>query len=105
MRTATFVRQLDRESNDIDARLYRLSEPMKQYNWTEDRGMRSLYVVVSGSKLPELQQPETYIFLADEAGEIICWSECDGSFQGAIDHEQALRNAGYTILHEQPENS
>lgn len=41
--------------------------------------------------------PETYIFPADKTGEIVNWSELDGSFKGGLDHEQALVNAGFEV--------
>ena len=42
--------------------------------------------------------PETYIFPANEKGEVTNWHELDGSFQGGMDHELALQNAGYEIV-------
>lgn len=98
MKTATFLRQLDREDDRINARLYRLSEPMTGYDWSKDSDLRSEYVVVSGSTMFGEDRPETYIFLANESGEITNWTECDGSFQGSIDHARALSNAGYMIV-------
>lgn len=44
------------------------------------------------------QGPETFLFPADGKGNITSWGELDGSFRGAIDHEQALRNAGYVVI-------
>jgi hypothetical protein len=98
MKTATFLRQLKREDNRINARLYRLSEPMASYTWRNNAEEHSEYVVVSGSMMFGEDRPETYIFLADESGEITNWIECAGSFQGSIDHVQALSNAGYAIV-------
>jgi hypothetical protein len=63
----------------------------------------SEYIVVSGSNMPGLRYPETYIFLGDDSGEIIDYLECDGSFQGSIDHALALKNAGYTTEDSEPE--
>jgi len=42
--------------------------------------------------------PETYIFAADPNGEVTGWGELPGSFRGSLDHETALRNAGYEIV-------
>ena len=39
--------------------------------------------------------PETYIFEADESGEITNWGELDGSFRGGLDHLEALNGHGY----------
>ena len=41
--------------------------------------------------------PETYIFAADQAGNITDWMELEGSFKGAMDHEEALLGAGYEV--------
>ena len=40
---------------------------------------------------------ETFIFESDADGNVSSWSELDGSFKGAQDHEQALRKAGYEV--------
>lgn len=54
------------------------------------------FVVSSASRVP-YSGPETYLFGADEKGEIIEWGELRGSFKGELDCEQAIRNAGYEI--------
>lgn len=38
---------------------------------------------------------ETFIFAADEKGNVTRWVELRGSFKGELDHDKALRNAGY----------
>lgn len=53
-------------------------------------------VVVSAADVP-YSGPETFIFGANEKGEISDWGELPGSYRGGLDHEQALRNAGYTV--------
>jgi hypothetical protein len=102
MKTATFLQKLPRDTDYLDARLYRVRPSMTLEGWGEGYPKRSLYVVVSGSKLPGLRQPETFIFLADDTGKILDWLECDGSFQGSIDHAKALKNAGYDIVENTP---
>lgn len=92
--TATFIRQLPREGLPVDARLFRVDPPMTDWNETTTFE----YVVVSGSRVPELRQPETYLFGADEHGKILDWLELDGSFQGDVDHVKALNNAGYRVV-------
>lgn len=52
------------------------------------------YVIVSAAVLAN----ETYIFKANSNGEVVSWSDLNGSFHGALDHERALRNAGYTVV-------
>jgi hypothetical protein len=83
-KTATKVKSLD--SFRGDAALYELSEPLDGHE----------YVVVSASEVP-MSGPETYIFGADENGEIIDWAELPGSTPGIMCHNSALKNAGYTI--------
>jgi hypothetical protein len=79
-KTATFVRNLTGYTGDA-----------KLYN-TTDQG----YLIVSAVVVP-YTGPETYIFPADEDGEITDWLELDGSFRGGLDHEAALVGAGYTL--------
>lgn len=68
-----------------DARLYRLDEPLDGNE----------FVIVSG--ISNEFGIETYIFGANEEAEITDWAELEGSFQGDIDHERALENAGYDV--------
>lgn len=67
-------------------RHYRLSPPLEGHE----------YVIVSASTVL-LSGPETYIFPADEKGNVTDWAELDGSFRGDRDHNRALRSAGYTV--------
>lgn len=57
------------------------------------------YVIVSAVDLPVVG-PETFIFGALKAGtSVMCDTrrELEGSYRGALDHDRALRNAGYTV--------
>jgi hypothetical protein len=54
------------------------------------------HVVVSAATING--RPETYIFEASPDGQILDWTEMGGSFQGGLDHAEALRNAGYEVL-------
>lgn len=83
-KTATFVQKLTGWQGD--ARLYKLSEPLDGFD----------FVVVSGVNALRTG-PETFLFGAREDGEVGSWLELDGSFRGRIDHEAALRGAGYEI--------
>lgn len=69
------------------AELYKLSEPLEGHE----------FVVVSAAFTID-QGPETYIFPANEDGEVLKWGELEGSFIGKMDTEQAIKNAGYTIV-------
>ena len=73
------------------ANLYRLSEALEDYDGNK-------YEHVAGSAVNVMfSGPETYIFGADENGEIVSWSELPGSFRGALDHNEALEGAGYPV--------
>jgi hypothetical protein len=85
MRAATRVRCLTPLKT-----LYRLSEPLDGHT----------YVVVSAAVVPH-SGPETYIFGADADGNVADMDELQGSFRGDMNHETALRYAGYVI--ENPE--
>ena len=84
---ATYLREADGFTGD--ARLYRLSEPLED----------SSYVIVSAVPFAfDTGMAETYLFSANEEGDVTSWSDLDGSFQGAMDHARALANAGYEIV-------
>ena len=81
-----------------EAELFRMEPPHEGHE----------YVVVSAVKpkptgmpeidnIPGLLDPEKYIFGADAAGVVVDWSDLPGSFRGAMDIPQALRNAGYEV--------
>lgn len=65
-----------------DQRVYRLSEPI-----TYDNGCTS-HVVVSAVTV--VGRPETFIFPSDPEGNVLDWGELEGSFQGGLDHEEAI---------------
>ena len=69
-----------------DARLYRLNPSFYGHK----------FVVVSATVAP-FSGPETYIFPADENGEVTSWGELAGSFRGELDHKKALGNIGYEV--------
>jgi len=91
MRTARFVKNLDGFKGE--ARLYELTPPL-QGEW--DKRKKARFVVVSAINAM-FSGPETFIFKADKTGEVLDWGELSGSFKGALDHEQALNNAGYKV--------
>jgi len=79
-----------------DATLYRTAPPLDGHE----------YVVVSAVDLaarfpayndPRSMQIETYIFAADESGEVSDYIELSGSMKGTLDHGEALREAGYEV--------
>ena len=72
----------------VHQKFFRLSEPLSDAS----------YVCVSALDFAQdTQEPETSIFSCDAAGNIAFAERLPGSFRGAMDHEQALRNAGYVV--------
>lgn len=75
------------------AALFKLTPPITSVSW-DDAVETHEYVIVS-AVVAMFSGPETYIFPADAEGYVTNWAELPGSFQGALDIWQALRNAGY----------
>lgn len=78
------------------AHLYRLDPPIEQRDWDDTLVATHEFVRVSATVVP-YSGAETYIFPADSDGEVIDWSELDGSYRGGLDHAEALRGAGYEV--------
>jgi hypothetical protein len=95
VKTARFIKEQVSPVGAVQ-RLYQLSEPIAKYGADGDSGP---YVIVSGV-WAMFSGPETYIFPADATGKVTDWGELEGSFRGSIDHERALRAAGYDIVPE-----
>jgi hypothetical protein len=88
--TATFVRgELDGWRGD--ARLYRLSKPVRYEDGRTD------HVVVSAVNVA-FSGPETYIFPAKPDGTAIDFGSMKGSFRGDLNHRRAIKNAGWTLV-------
>lgn len=90
-KTARLIKNL--EDFTGHAALYELSEPLASY----DGEKHYKYVVVSATNVM-LSGPETYIFPADEKGEVTEWGELAGSYRGGLSHSEALEGVGYTLL-------
>jgi hypothetical protein len=91
-RTATYI------SNDPemrgDARLYRVDPAMETY-----RGDSHEYVIVSAIHSAfDTGRSETFIFPANEHGDVVDWVEMPGSRRGVFDCEGVLEELGYTIV-------
>lgn len=91
---ATFVRKLTDFTGD--ARLYKVDPPIEQKDWEGNVEATHEYVIASATNVM-FSGPETYLFPANEAGEVIDWGELDGSYRGGFDHEAALTGAGYEV--------
>lgn len=99
MATATFVKDLTNFRGE--ARLYRLTPPLEAERWnvdTETDETQAMEFVAVSAVVAYSSGPETYIFEADSDGNVLAWGELSGSFRGDLDHEQALRNAGYEVV-------
>lgn len=77
-----------------------------QRHYRTEGGSLPEYVVVSAMDLSLLSGEdattvvgslETYIFPADKDGNVLEWIELNGSFKGELNHERALREAGYEV--------
>ena len=83
MNEAKFLKNVESEAQQA---VYQMAPPLQGYE----------YVVVSAACV--FGESETYIFGSDAKGQIVNWSELDGSFKGQLSHETALSNAGYKIV-------
>jgi hypothetical protein len=97
MKTAKLITDLTNKFNG-EAQLYRVDPPMVtvEYGPDGETELKHEYVIVSA--VVAFGKPETYIFPADEDGEIVSWSEMEGSFRGELDIPKALALAGYSIV-------
>lgn len=87
MKTAKLIKDVS-ENFEGQAFLYKLEPPLGNHQ----------FVVVSAVDAPfDTARPETYIFPADEDGNVIDWGELEGSYQGGKDHQEALKGAGYEV--------
>jgi len=86
MKKAIFCKDVS-EKFSGDAELYRMDPPLNGYEY-----------VVSSAAMAMFTGPETYLFGADENGEVLDWMELDGSIRGVYDPEGAIETAGYVIV-------
>jgi hypothetical protein len=85
MKTAKAVKVM--EGWRARATVYELSEPLEGHT----------HVIVS-SVTSKYTGPETAIFASTPDGKVMDYTELDGSTDGILDHGEALRNAGYTLI-------
>jgi hypothetical protein len=89
IKTAKMVRKLTGFRGH--AALYELSHAIA----TESNSLTT-YVVVSAVNAP-FSGPETYIFESTPEGEVVSFTELEGSVRGTMSHSEALSEAGYAI--------
>jgi len=83
------------------AKLYRVEPPVAYSVYTGGGLVESKTDHVIVSAVPaafDTGESETYIFPADPSGEILNWGELEGSFRGDMDHDRALKGAGYEVI-------
>lgn len=83
---ATFIK--DMTSRTATQKLYRMSPPHEGHEHVVSSGVASAF---------DTGLPETYLFGAEADGKVISYSELDGSFRGSVDHDEAIRSAGYEV--------
>lgn len=84
MKVAKFIKTIDGWQGD--ARFYLLSPSLGGHS----------HVIVSA--VVTITGPETYIFPATKDGVVADWGELPGSLKGTLEHEAALREAGYRVV-------
>jgi hypothetical protein len=91
MHIAKFIRVI--EDWKSDAKLYALSVPLEENS----------HVVVASSAVEHIPGTppirETLIFGSDSDGHVLTFDELPGSYIGDLNHEEALRRAGYTVFY------
>ena len=94
--TAVLVKDLKGEGKWTGtAKLWRVDPPV-EFGYGDDT-QHTQFVVTSATRAM-FSWPETYIFPADAAGRVLDWGELDGSYRGGLDHEKAIKDAGYAIV-------
>jgi hypothetical protein len=53
------------------------------------------HVITSATDVP-FSGPETYMFAANEKGEIVDWCELPASYKGELDHKKCFEYIGYS---------
>jgi hypothetical protein len=91
MKTATLLKEAG-----TSKLLYELDPPIESEGW-DGKVKTHKYVVVSAVNAM-FTGPETYIFPADKEGHVVDWLELRGSYRGGLNHEAALRGAGYRVV-------
>lgn len=69
-----------------EAKLWKISRPVKI-----DESDRMVEYIVSSAVSAMFTGPETYLFSADEKGEVLNWGELPGSYRGDFDHQEAMQ--------------
>lgn len=101
MTTATFVKSLDVSQPGQTKVLWVLDPPQGEVEYviTSAVNLTDPTVAMMDNIMgADMAQQETYIFHADRDGKVLNWTEMDGSTKHIKDHEQVIRNAGWTVI-------
>lgn len=92
-------------------KLYKLSEPQTMETTTYTHVLASatdfsdiftpeVHKILedAGNAIPYQPPPETYLFAADEQGEVVSLHELNGSMRGYMDCDRAIRESGWMAL-------
>lgn len=81
------------------AALFRCDPPIEGYEpWEEGQTQaRHEYVIASAVNAFGMGG-ETYLFPANEAGEVTDWGELPPSQKGTLDHDRVFTDAGYVVV-------
>lgn len=80
------------------AALYRCDPPVEGCEPWEDGEERKRHEYVVASAVSAMGEPETYLFPADEHGEVQDWGELPPSQKGTLSHDVVFGDAGYTVV-------
>lgn len=106
MITAKLIRNLDHKEASMVTTValqavYELSEPVTYEAYEKGEGKyvtkTTRFVLVSAATVM-MSGPETFIFPADEDGEVVDWAELEGSYKGGLSHAEAIDGAGWELV-------
>jgi hypothetical protein len=90
--TATFVRDVHNDG-PASHKLWHVDPPIPDYE-----GNPTSYVITSAVNASGYDSgPETLIFAADADGNIKDFMDLEGSYRGELNHERAIREAGWKM--------
>lgn len=78
------------------AALYKLTPPIRDRGYDEDDATLLVHYVVASAV--NSWAVETFLFPANEDGEITSWAELEGSMKGVTSHETVFENIGYIVV-------
>lgn len=78
---------------------YKLSEPVEyDYDYDTEKFLKETRFVCVSQANAFGSGYETFIFPADENGEVVDWSELEGSLRGYISPDQLMRECGWSVV-------